>query len=246
LRVPRTLNHKSDPPRRATIKVADTGARYTLTDFLAILPAPEPAPARPGWTPPTGGTRTANRDAPTRDDIREWLRWIAPTGDYKDHWLKVLAAVQSVYPGADGVALCEEWSESKPGEVAEKFASFKRPAGGAGAAGVGTLIYLAQAGGWQPARSTRSSMPTGDGAALAAKLAAAEYRAEQAERLLSFCQGEQQHKDLRIAELEATVTAYEATTAHPDQTVGGSAFDITDAALVHNQVTCCGRVRWSS
>ncbi len=234
-RVPGTLNHKSDPPRRATIKVADTGARYTLADFLAILPAPEPAPARPAWTPPTGSARTANRDAPTRDDIREWLRWIAPTGDYKDHWLKVLAAVHSVYPGADGVALCEDWSPGKPGEVAYKFSTFKRPTGGAG---VGTLVHLAQAGGWQPACSTRAPLPTGDGADLAAKLAAAEYRAEQAERraekaerLLSFCQGEQQRKDRRIAELEASVSAYTAALTHPDPTVGGSAFDITDAAL---------------
>ncbi len=237
-RVPLTLNHKSDPPRRAAITVADTGARYTLSDFLALLPEPEPAPARPSWTPPTGGTHAANRDEPTRGDIREWLRWIAPTGDYKDHWVKVLAAVHSVYPGADGVALCEAWSPGKPGEIARKFASFKRPAGGAGAAGVGTLIYLAQAGGWQPARATRAPLPTGDGADIAAEvirlraeLAAAERRAAQAERLLSFCQGEHQRKDRRIAELEASVSAYTAALTHPDPTVGGSAFDITDAAL---------------
>jgi len=218
--------------------VTDTGDRYTFADFLAILPEPEPAPARPAWTPPTRDMNTSSRDEPTPDDIREWLRWIAPTGDYKDHWLRVLAAVHSVYPGADGVALAEEWSPGKPGEVAAKFASFKRPTGSTGAATVGTLIHLAQQGGWQPARSTRHPLPTGDGADLVAELirlradlAAAEHRAEKAERLLSFCQGEHQRKDQRIAELEASVSAYTAALTHPDPTVGGSAFDITDAAL---------------
>jgi len=238
-RLPGTHNAKYDPPRPVAIRHHDPGARYTFDDFLAILPAPAPAPVRPAWTPPAGSARAANRDEPTRDDIREWLRWIAPTGDYNDHWVKVLAAVHSVYPGADGADLCEAWSPGKPGEIARKFASFTRPAGGAGAAGVGTLIYLAQAAGWQPARATRGCpVPTGDGTDLAAEvgllradLAAAVRRAEKAERLLSFCQGEHQRKDRRIAELEASVNAYTAALTHPDPTVGGSAFDITDAAL---------------
>jgi hypothetical protein len=237
-RLPGTHNAKYDPPRPVAIRHHDPDARYTFDDFLAIVPEPEPAPARPSWTPPTGSAHAANHDEPTRDDIREWLRWIAPTGGYKDHWLKVLAAVHSVYPGADGVDLCEAWSPGKPGEIARKFASFKRPAGGSGAVGVGTLVHLAQVGGWQPARATRSPLPTGDAADLAAEvhrlradLAAAEHRAEKAERLLSFCQGEHQRKDRRIAELEASVNAYTAALTHPDPTVGGSAFDITDAAL---------------
>jgi cell division protein FtsB len=229
-RIPGTLNHKSDPPRRATITVPDSGVRYTFGDFLAILPAPEPAPARPSWTPPTGGARAANRDEPTRDDIREWLRCIAPVGDYKDHWLKVLAAVHSVYPGADGVALAEEWSPGKAGEVAEKFASFKRAAGGAGAVGVGTLIYLAQAGGWQPARSTRSSMPPGDGADLAAEVT--RLRADIA-RLGDQLRREQEEGALlvaRVTELETENAALEAGIKHPDQAAGVGAFDLIEAA----------------
>ena len=163
LRFPGSYNSKPEygEPRPVAIVRHNPEALYTLADFLTILPEPAPEPARPTWAPPTGGSRAANRDEPTSDDIREWLRFIAPTGDYKDHWLKVLAAVHSVSPGANGVALCEEWSPGKPGEIGYRFSTFKRPAGGAGAAGVGTLIYLAQQGGWEPPRHAGPS-PSGD------------------------------------------------------------------------------------
>ena len=89
---------------------------------------------------------------PSPDELRAMLRHIPPRGDYKDHWLTVLAAVHSVYPGPEGVALCEEWSPGAPGEVARKFASFGRYHGEHGPAGVGTLVYLARRHGWRPER----------------------------------------------------------------------------------------------
>jgi len=156
LRVPFTRNHKSDPPRPVMLKVADTGARYTLDDFEWILPAPAPRP-RPTWTPPTGrATRATNQDAPTHDDVREWLRFTPPQRTYKE-WLTTLAAVHSIFPGGDGIALCEEWSTGKPGEVAEKFASFKRTNGASNTAGVGTLVHTAKQNGWAPPRQAEAA-----------------------------------------------------------------------------------------
>ncbi len=78
------------------------------------------------------------------------LRCIPPQGDYKADWLRVLAAVHSVYPDATGVALCEEWSPGYPGEIERKFRSFGHYRGQNGPATIGTLVYLARQHGWEP------------------------------------------------------------------------------------------------
>jgi hypothetical protein len=87
--------------------------------------------------------------------VRELLRHIPPTGEYKADWLRVLAAVHSIYPGPEGVALCEEWSPGQPGEIARKFRSFGRYQGQHGPAGVGTLYHLAKLGDWHPPTRAR-------------------------------------------------------------------------------------------
>ena len=145
LRVPGTCNSKYDPPRPVTVRHHDPEARYTLEDFEDLLPAP-PRP-RPPNIPP--GTH-AGRGLPAAEDVRALLRHIPPTGDYTADWLTVLAAVHSLYPGPEGIALCEEWSAGQPGEVARKFRSFGRYRGQRGPAGVGTLYHLAKQGGWRP------------------------------------------------------------------------------------------------
>lgn len=235
-RLPGTLNHKLSPPSPVTIRDQDFERRYTIGQFEAILPPPPPSPAR---RPPRGPTSRATlHDQPDAADIREWLRHIPPTGDYKDHWIKVLAAVASVLPGPDGVALCEEWSHSQPGEVAKKFASFTRPAGTRGSAGVGTLHYMAKEGGWQPSRPAAFTMPSGavdDHAAavlrLTAERAEAIARAEKAERLVAYNQTEHARKDAEIADLQRAVRALEACVAHTDQTVGGAAMDLSETIV---------------
>jgi hypothetical protein len=78
------------------------------------------------------------------------LRFIPPRGEYRDDWLRVLAAVHSANPGPEGVALCEAWSPGHAGEVARKFASFGRYQGQRGPAAIGTIVYLAKRHGWQP------------------------------------------------------------------------------------------------
>lgn len=58
-------------------------------------------------------------------EIAEALEYIPAQGDY-DQWLKVLMSVHSVYPGQEGVAVCEAWSPGYDGEIEQKFRSFKR------------------------------------------------------------------------------------------------------------------------
>jgi hypothetical protein len=145
LRVPGTLNTKYDPPRLVTVCHHDPDALYTLDDFEEILPAP--LRPRPPTIPP--GTH-AGHGLPSAEDVRGLLRHIPTSGDYKEDWLRVLAAVHSIYPGPEGIALCEEWSAGKPGEVARKFRSFGHYRGQRGPVGVGTLYHLAKLGGWRP------------------------------------------------------------------------------------------------
>ncbi len=159
LRVPGTLNPKYDPPRLVTIARHEPLHRYTLSDFEALLPPPPPPkwdPERPLVLPPPAAPH-GHGGTPSPDEVRDLLRHIPPRGDYQDDWLRVLAAVHSIYPGPDGVALCEEWSPGTPGEIARKFASFGRTAGRK--AGVGTLVYLAKQGGWRRPARVRIVLP---------------------------------------------------------------------------------------
>ncbi len=235
LRVPFTRNHKSNPPRPVTLKVADTGARYTLDDFEWILPAPAPQP-RPTWTPPTErATRATNHDAPTHDDVREWLRFTPPQRTYKE-WLTTLAAVHSIFPGGDGIALCEEWSAGKPGEVAEKFASFKRPNGASNTAGVGTLVHTAKQNGWAPPRQTETTAAGTSPdyqrllAERDARIVALEADIQRLGDALRREQAEGAQLVTRITALETENAALDAAMRHPDQAAGVGALDLLDAA----------------
>ncbi|MDP9373835.1 MAG: PriCT-2 domain-containing protein, partial [Chloroflexota bacterium] len=185
-------------------------------------------------------------DTPSVEELREMLRCIPPRGDYKDHWLRLLAAVHSAYPGQDGIDLCEGWSPGKPGEIAEKFRSFGRYRGPRGAATIATVIYEAKRWGYQPpagARFTPGTPPAagGDGAtparvaALEREVAEERRLRTQAETALARCREEHARKDARIAALETKVKALDACIAHPDQTVGGAAPDIAEAVAAAYQ-----------
>lgn len=150
LRVPGTTNHTYTPRRPVALLECHPARRYTPDEFAALLPAP-PAPPRPA-APPVGPRRDG---IPPPEAIRELLRHIPPQGDYRDDWLRVLAAVHSVYPGPEGVALCEEWSRGRPGEIERKFASFGCYRGERGPATLGTLYFLAQRHGWRPTGRAR-------------------------------------------------------------------------------------------
>jgi len=149
LRLPGSLNTKHQPPRPVRVLLHDPAAIYTLEDFEALLPPP------PRATRTRARTTTARRDGdPSPEEVRELLRFIPAGGGYTEDWLRILGAVHSVYPGSEGVALCEEWCPGKTGEIARKFASFKRDPTANDATGVGTLFYLAKQHGWRPKPGT--------------------------------------------------------------------------------------------
>ncbi len=252
LRFPGSFNAKGDPPLPVTIARHHPDARYTLADFEALLPAPAPAPppaAAAAHPPPA-------HDTPTLDQLRDMLRCIPPQGDYKDHWLRILAAVHSAYPGPEGIAVCEEWSPGLPGEIARKFASFGRYRGQRGPATIATVIYEAKRGGYQPPRATFIVPPapaaSDAGAApdeLRARVAALEREVAGLTTALDRCREEHARKDARLAALEqdgarkdariaalvTKVKALDACIAHPDQTVGGAAPDIAEAVAAAYQ-----------
>lgn len=150
----------TDPACKDIIRLYYGSPRCALWDNWSILPAdvvrwfvddwrehttrPEPKPAPAQYISPPRSADEAQ--------IRDALRYIPAWGDYDD-WLRVLMAVHSVMPGADGVALVEAWSPGKPGEVAKKFRSFdaNRPGG----VNLGTLFHMASQNGYSrpaPAR----------------------------------------------------------------------------------------------
>jgi len=57
-------------------------------------------------------------------EVRQLLRKIPPDCPY-DEWFAACAAVHSVFPNEQGVALIEEWSPGYRGEVANKFKTFR-------------------------------------------------------------------------------------------------------------------------
>ena len=111
----------------------------------SITPASRPEPRR----------AESHGDKPTLEELREMLRCISYPTSY-EKWVAVLMAVHSIYPGPEGLAAAVEWREWEPGEIALKWKSFKRDAGGVG---VGTLVDMAKRGGYKPPRRERPKIP---------------------------------------------------------------------------------------
>lgn len=251
LRVPGTLNGKTSPARLVTIRDEDPDRRYMLDDFETFLPAPVEQ-ARPTWSPPTGATARPAFDAvPSYENMREILRHIPPGGDYTADWLRILAAVHTAYPGNDGIALCEEWCSGKPGEIARKFASFKRDGRATNATSVGTLIYAAKQHGYRPPRPDAATFAftaaeAGPSAVPLDQVRAALFALQQENeelrrdgertaRLLAFCKDEHKRKDARIEAQGTEIAAYKAAAAHTDSTIGGAIFDIASEVVAAHQ-----------
>lgn len=91
---------------------------------------------------------------PSYAEIEEALRCLPAHFGANSYntWLEALMAVHSVFPGADGVALCERYIPGKPGEIERKFAGFD----GSGGVGVGTLFHLAENYGYRSTRRNAS------------------------------------------------------------------------------------------
>lgn len=111
--------------------------------------AAAPLPERPQEPRPAG----SHGDNPTLEEIREMLKYISYPTSYEE-WLAVLMAIHSAYPGPEGLAAAVEWREWEPGEIALKWKSFKKDAGGVG---IGTLVNMAKQGGYRPPRRERAN-----------------------------------------------------------------------------------------
>ncbi len=242
-RLPGTHNAKYSPPRPVEILHHDPEAVYTFADFLDLLPAPV-EPERVAWTPPTGGGRLAYSDIPSIAELREILRFIPPGGDYTADWLRILAAVHSVYPGPEGEAICAEWCDGKHGEIARKFASFKRDGRASDAASVGTLIHIAKQHGYEPPRRAQASpkftMPQDEPVAdsdvrdvlqMAQALDTAQRRIAELEGQLERCAANTQRLTVENLTLREELDARVAAAVYPDPTVGGTAWDIAREAF---------------
>ncbi len=252
MRLPGSFNNKPEygTPRPVTIARFNIGNLYTLADFEALLPAPV-APEHPAWSPPVGGAGRAAgySDIPSIAELREIMRHIPPGGDYTADWLRFLGGVHSVYPGPEGVAICEEWCPGKPGEIAHKFASFKRDGRAADAASVGTLVYIAKQHGYEPPRRAQASakftmdatpQPVDDGQvlnvlAMAEALDTAQRMVAELELKLARCREEHLRKDATIESLDLELRAYKAAAAFPDQTMGGAAWDVANGAFAERE-----------
>jgi len=88
--------------------------------------------------------------AATLDQVEEMLSHCpAHFGDNSyQKWINVLMAVHSVYPGEDGVALCEKYMPGKSGEIARKFGGFNSEKDGG--VTIATLANIAKEYGYQP------------------------------------------------------------------------------------------------
>jgi len=79
----------------------------------------------------------------TAQDIAGMLDKIPSRPDYST-WLKVSSAVWSILPMQEGLDILNEWSpEEKHGEYATKYKNRLEKVT------IGTLVYMAQAGGWK-------------------------------------------------------------------------------------------------
>jgi hypothetical protein len=88
-------------------------------------------------------------DTVTEEDIAGMLQKIPPHPEYSD-WMKILSAVFSVLPLAQGARVLNAWSpEKSEGEYFRKHQQRLKQVG------IGTLVMLAKKHGWAGSKSTR-------------------------------------------------------------------------------------------
>lgn len=90
-----------------------------------------------------------NYHAPAdQEDVQKALRFIPPWGIEYDQWVQVLMGIHSEF-GDAGYMLAEAWADGKPGEVEQKWKSFKQNGNTAGAVTIGTVFGIAKEYGWK-------------------------------------------------------------------------------------------------
>jgi hypothetical protein len=94
--------------------------------------------------------RTMSKDfhAPaTQQEVADALQKIPAWGVTYDEWVAILMSLHSEF-GEDGYQLAEAWADGKPGEVNQKWRSFKTTGNLTGAVKIGTLFGIAKNYGW--------------------------------------------------------------------------------------------------
>jgi len=94
--------------------------------------------------------RASRYEPGTADErkIRDALESIDPWGVPYDEWLAMLMAIHSELPGPSGLSLAESWGQGYPGEVEQKWHSFKQNGNANGQVTIGTLFAVAKEHGW--------------------------------------------------------------------------------------------------
>lgn len=139
------------------------GKQYEWREGGEILPAPDwitKAVGEKFAMKPTIGSGRGNEEMQqddfegvyTRSQIETILEYIQPDELEYEQWLYVGMAIQSQLPEADGLDLWDRWSQNgdryKNGECTVRWQGFAEE----GQVRIGTLIYLAQQGGYDPRR----------------------------------------------------------------------------------------------
>jgi AAA domain/Primase C terminal 2 (PriCT-2) len=127
-------------PARISFVSADRNARLNL-EATPITPLPEEPKAK---ARATDNEQARRRGKPSKEEIRDMLRFIPKRPDYPD-WIKVVAAVGDALSEADAVEMLNEWSpEESRDEYAAKLKHRLKDVH------IGTLFQLAREHGWIP------------------------------------------------------------------------------------------------
>ena len=134
----------TDRPHRRS-QILDIPGEYKLVTDLLIKPQPKAAKIV---------DRSFN-DSPSLEQVEEWLSFL-PKPMPNDDWVKTLMAVHSVYPGEDGIEICNRYigNPEQPNEIAQRFKGFHR-----NGTGVGTLVEYAKRNGWTAPARERKAKP---------------------------------------------------------------------------------------
>jgi hypothetical protein len=98
--------------------------------------------------------RSLRKDyAPTTDqrEVADALQKIPAWGIDYDEWVQVLMGLHAGF-GDDAIGLAIAWADGKPGEVEQKWRSFKQDGNGQGAITLATVFGIAKRFGWQKGR----------------------------------------------------------------------------------------------
>lgn len=175
LRVPTTLNHKSNPPLPCRV-VQDNGHTFVPSDLMKILVRDSgfagvgieqavPAKAAPPAVNDelSGGL---DYDKPTPEDVAGMLPHVKlPATQSRLLWLAILQGLHNWSAGSEeGFVLAHDWSATQSnykseGDVRKVWVSFKGAGFGRGEVTIGTVIHHAKQGGWSPPTEPEPAQP---------------------------------------------------------------------------------------